>query len=88
MLKTISLLLKTMQSPINKPQRRLPSPWSWKNWKNDKNAMEIYSMETKKFFSSLLSNPWCIFMMAKIHDGKIHDGKKLKTIPLPLKTKQ
>ena len=28
MLTTITLLLETMQYPINKPQRRLPGPWS------------------------------------------------------------
>ena len=37
MLKTIPLLLKTMQWPTNKPQRRLPGPWSWKDWKNEEN---------------------------------------------------
>ena len=38
MLKTIPLLLKTMQCPINKPQSRLPGPWSWKKLKkNDEN---------------------------------------------------
>ena len=35
MLKTIPLLLETMQCPINKPQKRLPGPWSWKNWNNE-----------------------------------------------------
>ena len=33
MLKTIPLLLETMQCPINKLQKRLPGPWSWKNLK-------------------------------------------------------
>ena len=37
MLKTIPLLLETMHCPINKPQRRLPGPWSWKNRKNEEN---------------------------------------------------
>ena len=37
MLKTIPLLLNTMQCPINKPQRRLPGPLSWKNRKTDEN---------------------------------------------------
>ena len=31
--KSIPLLLEDMQCPINKPKRRLPHPWNWKNWK-------------------------------------------------------
>ena len=36
MLKTIPLILETMQCPINKPQWRLPGTWEWENIKFDK----------------------------------------------------
>ena len=50
MLKTIPLLLKTMQCPNNKPQRILPGPRSWKNQKTDGNFQ-------KQKNANLLSNP-------------------------------
>ena len=44
MLKTIPLLLETMKCLINKAQRRLPGPWSCKNWKNDENFQKAEKM--------------------------------------------
>ena len=64
MLKTIPLLLETMKCPINKPQRRLPGPWSWKNW-NDENfqkpeKMQILSKKIAKIcdIRKLKPIPW------------------------------
>ena len=49
-LKSIPLLLETMQCPISKPLRRLPGLWNWKNWKNDENFQKLEKMRicTKK----------------------------------------
>ena len=51
MLKTIPLLLETMQCPINKPQRRSPVHWNWKKRKNDENFQKRKKMRIliKKF---------------------------------------
>ena len=121
MLKTIPLLLETMQCPISKPQRSLPGPWSRKSRKTDdnfqkrkKNANFVKKIDKicdiqklkpipwqlKKKLSNLLSNTYWDFLapgtqttwimtinvQKKLQDlwknANIHDGRKLKTIPL------
>ena len=69
MFKTIPLLIKTMQCPINKPQRRLPGPWSWKKLK-----------KWRKFEKKPEKNANFVKKIAKICDIQ-----KLKPIPWQLK---
>ena len=129
MLKTIPLLLETMQCPINKPQRRLHVPENGKTENNDENFQkpENANFVKKKIakicdnqklkpipsrlkkFQSLIMQPLMMFpgpwdsnnlnndnkcqkigkkLQVLSKNSKTHDGKTMKTIPLPLETMQ
>ena len=63
MLKTIPLLLETMQCPIKKPQKRLSGPWSWKNWKLTKifKNLKMQILSKKKSLKFVIFKSWNLF---------------------------